>query len=94
MNTKPESKVQSSRLTRTQLGEVRMEGPHTIPTLWDVSTMLSIPAPSRNGGPAGRKGSILSVAHQEQVDITNKRIDRVLSELPDWEYPGFFFMPY
>jgi hypothetical protein len=94
MNTNPESNVQCPNPAGTQLGKVCLEGPQTIPSLWDVSVMLSSPTPLRKGSHAGKKSSTLSVLRQEQPSLPGKRNGRVFSELTEWDSQDFFFMPY
>jgi hypothetical protein len=94
MSTNPATDEHSTRPTPKDLNEFSMDGPQTIPSLWDVSEILSRPAPPSNGSRARKNGSTPPVDSQEQPAAPVKRAAKVISELPESDFPSFFFKPY
>jgi hypothetical protein len=94
MNTNPEMDEHKTRTAQQALNEFRPHGPRTIPTLWDVSEMLTAPTPSMNGSKARGNGSTAPVEGQEQAPAPAEQPGKVISELPESDYPAFFFKPY
>jgi hypothetical protein len=89
MNTNPEMDA-PDRPTHQDLNKIHAKGPQTIPSLWDVSEMLSQLAPSPNGSRARKNGSMQVVRQKQTLDKNS----RLLSELPELDSLGFFFKPY
>ncbi len=94
MNTKPKSETPSPRPNHPNLNEVRLDVPQTIPSLWDVSELLDGPAPSSNGSPARKNGATPPAAGKQTPAAPPGRPSKVISELPDSDFPGAFFRPY
>lgn len=94
MNTNPEMDADKKPKAppHRKLNEFQLDSPHTIPFLWDVSEMLS--TPSVNGSHARVDGSAPAVGPQEQPAESKDRAGKVISELPESDFPGFFFKPY
>ena len=96
MNTNPTMDAASNQPKdhpHSNLNEVRFEAPRTFPALWDLSEMLSGPTPPQNGHSERKSGSNLPVT-PEELSPADVKPEKVISELPEWDFLGFVFKPY